>query len=288
MRYIICLILAAIFISSTSASAGYREDFEREFMSKPWVGEVGEENACISCHASEKMAPEMRDIPQGLQASIHYQYNISCHDCHGGDPKDPDQSMSKHRGFVGSPKYDEVPEFCGKCHVGILKNYLESGHGIALKKTGNGPNCVTCHGSHKNQQFIQKATIDIINEQRCSKCHSYERAKTMKQALFLTEKKITEVEDSLKKLREGGVFTEEQEKILFSTHAEFRTLFHSIDINLIKERSDDFIKRLGIIEKDIQNILSELRFRRNFSAFILLLFAGIGVVIFIISRTPKE
>ena len=100
-------------------------------------------------------------------------------------------AMSPERGFAGKPQYSQVPEFCGKCHIGILKNYLESGHGRALKADQSGPNCVTCHGSHA----IQKANIDIIDEQRCSQCHTYERAKAMKQALFPTEKKIRDVRD---------------------------------------------------------------------------------------------
>ena len=137
MRYLFISLLV-IFTFPSFAAGGYKEQFELEFMSKPWAGEQIEENACIGCHVSKEMDPKLRDIPQGWQASIHYQYNVSCHDCHGGDPKDPDMSMSRHRGFVGSPKYNEVPEFCGKCHTGILKNYLESGHGEALKKTGKG------------------------------------------------------------------------------------------------------------------------------------------------------
>ncbi|MDP3260711.1 MAG: multiheme c-type cytochrome, partial [Thermodesulfovibrionales bacterium] len=246
MRYLFISLLVILTFSSF-AVGGYKEKFEREFMSQPWAGEQAEENACIACHVSDKMEPKLKNIPQNWQMSIHYENNVSCHDCHGGDPMDAAMSMSRQRGFIGAPKYTEVPEFCGKCHIGILKNYLESGHGKALKKTGKGPNCVTCHGSHKEEQFIQKANIDIINEQRCTKCHSYERAMIMKQALFLTEKKIGELEDNFKRLKKEGVFTADDEKPLFSTQAEFRALFHTVDVSLVKERTDEFRKRLDII-----------------------------------------
>jgi hypothetical protein len=216
--------------------------------------------------------------------SWHSQNNVSCHDCHGGDPKDAAMSMSPQRGFAGTPKYADVPEFCGKCHIGILKNYLESGHGKTLKATRKGPNCVTCHGSHN----IQKASIDIISEQQCSKCHSYERAKIMKQALFLIEKKIGDIEGDIKRLRAGGVFTEEEEKTLFSTHAEFRTLFHTVDVSLVKDRTDEFTNKLNLIEKNIEATFNELSFRKIFSTFLLLVFAGMGVVVFLLSRTYRD
>ncbi|OGP63898.1 MAG: hypothetical protein A3K22_03735 [Deltaproteobacteria bacterium RBG_16_42_7] len=286
MRYLFISLLV-IFTFPSFAVGGYKEEFEREFMSKPWAGEQIEENACIGCHVSDKMEPKLKNIPQNWQMSIHYENNVSCHDCHGGDPKDPDMSMSRQRGFIGAPKYTEVPEFCGKCHVGILKNYLESGHGEALKKTAKGPNCVTCHGSHKDEQFIQKANIDIINEQRCTKCHSYERAMIMKQALFLTEKKIGELEDNFGRLKKEGVFTADDEKPLFRTHADFRALFHTVDVDLVKNQTDDFAKRLSIIEERVQKGFREVRFRQNFSGFLLFLFVGLAITVFLLGRRSE-
>jgi nitrate/TMAO reductase-like tetraheme cytochrome c subunit len=270
------------------AMAGYRETFEQEFLSKPWGGETAEADVCIGCHASEKIDPKYKDIPQKWEMSIHYLHNVSCHDCHGGDPKDASLSMSPQRGFVGAPKYRDVPEFCGKCHVGILKNYLESGHGKALRSTGKGPNCVTCHGSHKEEQYIQKANIDIINEGLCSRCHSYERAKIMKQALFLTEKKIGEIDRSLEELRREGIYAADDEKALFSTEAEFRTLFHTVDVNLVKDRTDEFTKRLNAIERNVRNTFNEVKFRRNFSSFLMLVFAGLAILVAMLSATYKE
>ena len=287
MRYLFLSLLMVLSLPLVSL-AGYREEFEREFLSKPWAGEQVEEDACIACHVAEKMDPKFRNIPQSWKMSIHYQHNVSCHHCHGGDPKDAEMSMSRERGFVGTPKYAEVPEFCGKCHVGILKNYLESGHGKALKSTGKGPNCVTCHGSHKDEQYIKKAHIDIINERLCSKCHSYERAKVMKQALFLTEKKMGALDEGFRRLKAEGVYIEEEEKALFNIQAEFRTLFHTVDVSLVKERTDEFVKKLEPIEMKVKNTFHELRFRRNFSAFLMLLFAGMGIVVFVLSRPPRE
>ena len=110
----------------------------------------------------------------------------------------------------------------------------------------------------------------------------------MKQALFLTEKKIDELESDLVRLKREGVFIDDDTKNLFSTHAEYRALFHSVDVNLVKDRTDDFAKRLAAVENKIADTFKELRFRRNFSAFILLLFAGMGVTLYLITKTSKE
>ena len=283
MRYLLYLLIAILVVPSIAA-AGYREEFEREFLSKPWAGEQVEVNACIGCHSSDTMKQEYRLIVENWKASWHAQNNISCSDCHGGDPKDAAMSMSPQRGFIGTPKNTEIPNFCGRCHIGILKNYLESGHGRAFMSSGRGPNCATCHGTHR----IDKASIDIINEQTCTKCHSYERARGMKQALFVIEKKMGDMERDLKALRKEGIFTDEKERSLFSTQAEFRTLFHTVDVSLVKQRTDEFTAKLGIIDKDMQDIFNELRFRKNFSAFLMLLFTGMGILILIYSKLPGE
>lgn len=287
MIRIFSLLFLLLILPSAAMGMGerYKKIFEKEFLTKPWAGgPIVEKSMCIECHTSDIMKPAFRAIMDEWQGSWHALNEVSCHDCHGGDPKDPSLSMSHVRGFVGKPKYDAVPGYCGKCHIGIMKTYLESGHGKTLKAAKKGPNCITCHGSHG----IQRATIDIINEQSCSRCHSYERAKGMKQALFLTEKKIDEIRSSLKALKNEGIYTAEDEKAFFSTEAEFRTLFHTIDVNLVNDRTDEFLKKLDVIEKNVQATFNELDFRKNFSAFLMLVFAVMGVVIFLISRSEKD
>jgi nitrate/TMAO reductase-like tetraheme cytochrome c subunit len=272
-----------LFVLPSVGAAGYKQEFESEFLTKPWAGVQVEENVCISCHASDTMKPEFREITEAWQASWHAQNNISCESCHGGDSKDAALAMSRERGFLGTPQPKNVPEFCGKCHVAIVTNFLESGHGKALKAGHKAPNCVTCHGSHN----IQKASISIISEQLCTKCHSYERAKIMKQALFLTENKIEELEKNLEALKREGIYPVTDERNLFSTQAEFRALFHTVDVNLVKDRTDGFTARLNQIDSNIQATNRELKFRKNFSAFLMLAFAGMGVAIFLLSQTKE-
>lgn len=282
VRFLITMVL--IFSLVPSAFAGYRELFEREFLSKPWSYDRMEGSACVECHTSDSMPADLQKVPVEWKSSWHYQNDISCHDCHGGDHEDASMSMSHDRGFVGSPEYADIPDFCGKCHIGILKNYLESGHGKALKTTGEGPNCVTCHGAHN----IQRASIDIIYGRRCTQCHSYERAREIKEALFVTEKRMNDIEKELGRLSEAGVVADEEKTSLFRTQAEFRTLFHTIDVNLVKESTGRFTRSLDIIEAKIAENFKELVFREKFSTFLMLIFLVMGGVISFLSKTYKD
>jgi predicted CXXCH cytochrome family protein len=267
-----------------TAQADWKAQFEKEFLTRPWAGVQVQKDVCIECHSSEMMKPEDRDIPRKWETSWHFQNGISCHNCHGGDPKDAADAMSPQRGYVGSPKYSQVPEFCGKCHAGILKNFQESGHGKALKSSGKGPNCVTCHDSHT----VQKASINIINEQLCTRCHSYGRVKEMRQALLVTENRMSEIEKSLKELKAEGVYTEEEDKSLFSTQAEFRILFHTEDVSLVKKRTDEFVRKLSSTQAKIQKTFEEIKFRKNFSAFLMMIFVGMAIGFGLLAKTPKE
>jgi nitrate/TMAO reductase-like tetraheme cytochrome c subunit len=285
MRYLIIPVVIVSAIVSTGLSlASYRETFEKEFMLSPWAIAKGEISACIQCHTSDSMAPGIHELVRDWRESWHARNNVSCHDCHGGAPEDASMSMSHTRGFKGSPDRASVPEFCGTCHIAILDNYLKSGHGITMHEGAEGPNCITCHGSH----YIQQASMDIINEELCSQCHTYERAKEMKQALFLVESKLNIIGNDLQRLKLLGIATDRQEKAYFRNHAEFRALFHSIDVDAIRVKSSDYTQKLEIIENDIDGFFQQLAFRRNFSAYLFLLFIGLSIVAFFLSKTYEK
>jgi formate-dependent nitrite reductase cytochrome c552 subunit len=284
MRYTLAFVI--LLVCAVTVHADYKELFEKEFVHKTWVGSrIVEEGVCIDCHTSSQMKEEYLAIPQEWKMSIHYQNGVSCHDCHGGDPADAAVSCgTPHSGFVGTPKYKDVPKMCGKCHIGILKSYNKSGHGKAMMATGEGPNCVTCHHSHN----IQKASINIINEVTCKKCHTYDRARTMKQALFMTEKKIDDLDSEIKDLISQGVSAEDEQKMLFRTQAEFRTVFHSINVDLVKARASEFDGKLDTIAGMISDIKDELGFRKNFSAFLFLMFVLLSVVVYLLQKSLQH
>ena len=285
MRYLIVTVavFVAVFLTGLSL-ASYRETFEKEFMLSPWSIAKGEISACIQCHTSDSMEPKIRQLVEEWRRSWHAGNNVSCHDCHGGAPEDASMSMSHQRGFKGSPEDTEIPEFCGECHIAIMENYLDSGHGKTFLQTGDGPSCITCHGSHD----IQQASMEIINEQLCSRCHTYERAKEMKQALFLVESKLNKIDEDLKNLKILGIATDRQQQAYFRNHAQFRALFHSIDVDAVRAKSSDYIQKLETIENDLNGFYNQLAFRRNFSAYLFLLFVGLSIVFFLLSKTYEE
>ena len=285
MRYLIIPVIVLIAVFSTGLSrASYRETFEKEFMLSPWAIAKGETSACIQCHTSDSMDPEMQQLVQDWRGSWHAKNNVSCHDCHGGAPEDASMSMSHQRGFKGAPQDIDIPEFCGTCHIAIKNNYLQSGHGRTFLATGEGPSCVTCHGSHN----IQQASMDLINEQLCTQCHTYDRAKEMKQALFMVESKLKNINNDLKRLKVLGIATDKQEKAYFRNHAGFRTLFHSIDVEAVRAKSSDYSQNLEIIEGEINESFKQLAFRRNFSAYLFMLFIGLSIVVFLLSKSYEQ
>ena len=282
MRSLLTVICLLCLVSVSEGA--WTELLQKEFPKTPWAQRPRvERTVCIDCHDSDLIKPEYKAIPAEWRKSWHYRNGVSCQDCHGGDPKDAARSMTPQSGFVGAPKPKEVPGFCGKCHLGIKENYLEGGHGKALMTTGTGPNCVLCHHSHD----IQKASLEIINPKLCGICHTYDRAREMKAALLLTEAKINEINGNLQTLKAGLIDTQDEEETLFRTQAEYRTLFHSVDVTLVKARTVEFAKKLDALSQQVGKGFKELKFRQDFSTFILLIFVGLGITVFLWGRRKE-
>jgi hypothetical protein len=187
------------------------------------------EIVCIQCHGA--MPGKFGEPVKLWQGSIHAENGIACNACHGGDPGDAANAMKKERGFLGVPIYNDVPAFCGRCHVGVLKDYLASGHGRALAK--GGPNCVVCHGSHQ----IVRASLELINEKSCSRCHSYDRAKLIRGAMQETEGIIVALDARIAGFKQVGTDTERLEKELFAVRNRFHSLFHNVDVKKVVAES---------------------------------------------------
>ena len=108
----------------------------------------------------------------------------------------------------------------------------------------------------------------------------------MKQALFATEERIRTIDRELKTVKSNGLDVEDQKnKALFRTEEQYRALFHTVDVNLVKNQTDSFNAPLDTLQKKTQALLDKLGFRRNFAGFLLLLFAAMGVVAFLLSKT---
>jgi len=184
---------------------------------------------CIQCHTGQ---PAQLSQPVKLwQASIHAEHGIACNACHGGDPLDSVSAMSPARGFRGTPLPTAVPALCGGCHMGVMKYYALSAHGKTLGS--GGPTCVTCHGSHN----VVSASLDLISKKNCTPCHTFDQARLIRSAMLKTEGMLKAIEKRISTLKSQGIETDGLEKRLFALRNRFHAMYHSLDINLIKQES---------------------------------------------------
>jgi len=195
----------------------------------PGAAAESPEIVCIQCHST--MPGRFGEPVKLWKGSIHAENGIACNACHGGDPKDAANAMSPARGFLGAPGETAVPAFCGRCHVGVMRDYLASAHGKALGR--GGPNCVTCHGNH----HVVKATLELINEKSCSRCHGFERARLIRAAMQETEGMIVAIDTRIAAYKGEGTDTEGLDKRLFAVRNRFHTLFHNVDVEMVKKES---------------------------------------------------
>jgi hypothetical protein len=139
-----------------------------------------EAESCIRCHSDSDWLvthPKLYEYYRDWERSIHGQEEVTCSDCHGGDPQASDAARA-HADFEGknvaksAVSFSKVHETCGDCHDEILSAYQESKHFAKLKKKKgerHGPNCVTCHSS------MNTLTLDVTTvEETCVRCHNDE------------------------------------------------------------------------------------------------------------------
>lgn len=230
-----------------------------------------EQIVCIQCHSN--LQGKLNDPVKLWKESIHAENGIACNNCHGGDPKDIANAMSVERGFLGAPKEIQIPSFCGRCHVGVMNDYLKSAHGKALGK--GGPTCVTCHGNH----HVLKASLEIINEKTCSRCHSYERARLIKEAMLSTDRRMIAIEYKIRDFKGRGVDTEKFEKGLFASRNHFHALFHNVDVELVKSESSHIHADLDKLEARLQK-LSESFAKRKVAGTVVVGLALLAALLF--------
>jgi nitrate/TMAO reductase-like tetraheme cytochrome c subunit len=214
---------------------------------------------CIQCHG--KLPGKYGEPVKLWQTSIHAENGIACNSCHGGDPKDAANAMSLARGFLGVPKEKDIPAFCGRCHVGVLKDYLTSLHGKALGR--GGPTCVTCHGNHA----VIKASLDLINEKNCSRCHSYQQAARIKEVMARTENRIVAIDTAIAGFKQQGIDTDPLEKGLFAVRNSFHSLFHTVDSARVSAEAARLETELLKLSDRLKQLDDKMRQRKLIGAF---------------------
>ncbi len=240
-------------------------------------GFAQEENiSCVNCH--KQLEGDLAKPVELWQESIHKENGIFCYNCHGGNPKIQDiNAMSPEAGFVGAPKENDIPKFCGKCHVAVMENYMNSPHWQTEKEKR--PVCTTCHTAHHQQ----KATLDLINEKDCSRCHAYERAKKLKFVMEETEGNLVQLDGRIEKIREEGFNTQSLEAALFANRNGFHRLTHVLSVDLIIDRTGIIRGDTKKIEKSVENYEATVK-RRKIGGAILVAFLFVSAFIIHIYR----
>jgi hypothetical protein len=239
-----------------------------------------EETVCIQCHGG---LPDALGAPVAAwRESIHAANGISCHDCHGGDPTDFAMAMSPERGFIGVPEYVEVPEFCGRCHVGVLEDYQKSAHGLALHN--GGAQCVVCHSNHA----VQKASLDLINPDSCSRCHSYDRAEEIKGILADTDGRIGTMETDLTKLGKLGMDVEALQGQLFDLRNRFHRAFHTVKVERVKAQTGEVLGDLDQLREKVSEINARLGQRKLWGGVAIGLLVLAGILFLLMRKSYEE
>ncbi len=131
---------------------------------------------CGSCHFSEVNGKKGQGFVLDYLESVHgralrktgLSISATCATCHGAHDikRTSDSTSLVSRG--------QVPNTCGKCHTGIVKDYLAGVHGKDFS-TGmrDVPVCTDCHGEHnilspQNKKSKVYATQVALT---CAKCH---------------------------------------------------------------------------------------------------------------------
>ncbi len=140
-----------------------------------------DKDSCVECHQNPDFLvtnKKLYDYYEQWSESVHKQEDVSCTDCHGGNPEFPGKGKAHGKGVGVSDAasgifYKNIPETCGTCHEDVLDGFQESEHFQHIKKSGDekqGPTCVTCHGS------INVGILDVNSvEAACARCHTEER-----------------------------------------------------------------------------------------------------------------
>lgn len=260
-RKVIVLVLAALLLAPLSALAA--------------------ESSCVQCHRPQP-GPMGEPVAQ-WEGSVHQRNGINCSSCHGGDPTLMSmEAMSPEKGFRGVPTEDEIPAFCGNCHVGVKDDYLQSAHGQALGV--GGPTCVTCHGNHA----VELASLAIINRDLCTQCHEYGRADEIRVAMASVDEKITALQKETERLHKRGFTTEEIKNRIFSVRNQFHQLFHTVNVEKVRNQTDAFLDKLAAIDNRVAAIQQELRQRKIIGGGVVALLGVICILLAVLRRTYKE
>jgi len=131
---------------------------------------VNQIKTCGGCHEEMMANYERSEHAHALLKSGLAVGAPSCSSCHG---KHDIHSKTEP---AATTSHARIPETCGKCHSGILREWEESAHGVLWHKANGGtkasegPVCSSCHEPHAIKRPDTAVVRDEVAD-RCGNCH---------------------------------------------------------------------------------------------------------------------
>lgn len=259
------------------------------------------DNACVSCH--QNLPGKLSAVVQEWRQSIHFQNNVTCDGCHGGDPSVKREQFDSedvfkdrshlHRDrefllisrtdspFISAARGRSVSYFCGKCHSNIKEKHLGSPHGDL-----GSPTCLYCHG--QGSHAIQESSPEIIDVRsrreggRCATCHQAATMETVSNIYHIMVNAQLQLENSAKLydwLEAHHYKNLAMEKMYHhsrETLSQLRQTFHSFNMREINE----FAASIGVnadLTKETYNLIESLEIAKARQAKL-----GIASVVFLL------
>lgn len=125
---------------------------------------VNQIKTCGACHEDVLANYETSEHARALLKSGLTEGAPSCSSCHGKHDvhaKDDPRSATHHA---------KIPETCGSCHKGILKDWQDSAHGALVRAGKEGPDCASCHTPHAVKRPDATQVRHEVAD-RCGNCH---------------------------------------------------------------------------------------------------------------------
>jgi Doubled CXXCH motif (Paired_CXXCH_1). len=146
-------------------------------------------DSCLECHSS--LEGGLKTPAVRFSADIHARAGFHCTDCHGGDrtAEDPQQAMSKAKGFAGHVARTDIPKLCARCHsdaalmkkfkpqerVDQMAQYQTSVHGKRIAAGDeSAATCIDCHSVH-DVRAVKDALSPVYPlrlPDTCGRCHA--------------------------------------------------------------------------------------------------------------------
>lgn len=213
---------------------------------------------CVECHKDTKFLTQNRtlyDYYKGWQNSTHDIAEVTCRDCHGGDPAKSDKEGAHGNDFLSftapaASSYKEIPQRCGACHEAVLEHFITSRHYRVLLDKGKGPHCATCHGAMNVHVYYTS-----VITRTCKNCHN-EYTKISPEIVGEADKILhrINVSHALKKwvlMDYYNEFPVQVEEIL-ALYSSVTESWHSFDFKALDRRSEELLRTIrSFINRDL-------------------------------------